>query len=84
MPAYPDKELILAVAAQEMVREQRMDQLEQYIIACDLSRGPDPDRAEHWTAKSVELKIKLQAAMKPPEPPNTNTEVITCSPAHNP
>jgi hypothetical protein len=67
---YPDKELIKKVRElPEAERRGSMQLIEDYVLACELSRGPDPNRSEHWTIKAMHMQqdLKRRAAPKPVE-----------------
>lgn len=35
--------------------------IEEWIVACKLSRGPDPNRSAHWQRRAKELRDMLEA-----------------------
>ena len=88
MPAYADKELILAIhnlredggTRETAFRDQMLELLEQYKVACEISQLPDPDRSEVWTSRAVELKLKIQQAMNPTDKPGLDTPITEDKP----
>lgn len=65
-----DPELITHVRAKlKDLRGDRHDaverDLEDYGIACELSRGPDKARARHWAGKGRMLESRLRKLVQP-------------------
>jgi hypothetical protein len=60
----PDKSLIKRVGEiqNEKLRNAKLVDLEEYIVACELSQGKDPNRSEHWTVRAMHMKNALLIA----------------------
>ena len=44
-------------------RESLLDLVERYEVACWLSAGPDPKRAEHWAEEARVAERRLKASL---------------------
>lgn len=39
------------------------DRINEYLSACHLSRGPDKQRADHWTVKAIQCERELKRSL---------------------
>ena len=56
-----DQELIKRIRSMpDKERRPFMDRVTEYIRACELSRGPDQARSNHWSMNAAKMKRALE------------------------